>query len=138
MYGEGHGNAFLLELNGRGVPGHRGDDLAGGEGLLQGGHIVGVGPDARSLFPHQGRHLLEVRLRRYLAEVDVIIMAFAARDALAGQLSVGDFVLANTLLIQLFMPLNFLGVVYREIKQGLVDIEQMSNRVWLISNRCSP
>ncbi len=69
--------------------------------------------------------LLNVGQALIIATALVIIMIFAARDALAGSLTVGDFVLANSLLIQLFMPLNFLGVVYRELKQGLIDIEQM-------------
>ena len=39
--------------------------------------------------------------------------------------TVGDFVLVNALMIQLYMPLNFIGSSYREIKQGLIDVEQM-------------
>jgi ABC-type transport system involved in Fe-S cluster assembly fused permease/ATPase subunit len=55
----------------------------------------------------------------------VICMLLAARDVMLGVLTVGDFVMINAILIQLFMPLNFMGMVYREIKQGLVDIETM-------------
>jgi len=55
----------------------------------------------------------------------VICMLLAARDVTLGVLTVGDFVMINAILIQLFMPLNFMGMVYREIKQGLVDIETM-------------
>ena len=54
-----------------------------------------------------------------------LIMLMAARGVLAGEMSVGKFVLVNTYLMQLYGPLNFLGFVYREIKQGLVDMESM-------------
>jgi ABC-type transport system involved in Fe-S cluster assembly fused permease/ATPase subunit len=53
------------------------------------------------------------------------IMIMAAIDVTHGRATVGDFVMVNALMIQLYMPLNFLGSVYRDIKQGLIDIEQM-------------
>jgi ABC-type transport system involved in Fe-S cluster assembly fused permease/ATPase subunit len=55
----------------------------------------------------------------------VVCMLLAARDVTRGVLTVGDFVMINAIMIQLYMPLNFMGMVYREIKQGLVDIETM-------------
>jgi ABC-type transport system involved in Fe-S cluster assembly fused permease/ATPase subunit len=54
-----------------------------------------------------------------------ICMLMAARGITHGVYTVGDFVMINAQLIQLYVPLNFLGMVYRELKQGLVDIESM-------------
>ena len=54
-----------------------------------------------------------------------VIMLMAARSMAAGEMTIGSFVLINTYLIQLYQPLNFLGMVYMTIKQGLVDMEQM-------------
>ncbi len=54
-----------------------------------------------------------------------VCMVMSARAVVAGTQSPGDFVMINALLIQLYMPLNFLGTLYREMKQGLVDVETM-------------
>ncbi|MEF8748939.1 MAG: ABC transporter ATP-binding protein/permease [Candidatus Accumulibacter propinquus] len=54
-----------------------------------------------------------------------VMMWRAADDVVAGTMTIGDLVLVNAFLIQLYMPLNFLGVVYREIRQSLADIERM-------------
>ncbi len=55
----------------------------------------------------------------------VIVMIMAAIGVENGDLTVGEFVGVNTYMIQLVMPLNFLGSVYREIRQALVDMGQM-------------
>jgi ATP-binding cassette subfamily B protein len=54
-----------------------------------------------------------------------LVMLMAANGVQDKTMTVGQFVLVNTYLMQLYQPLNFLGFVYREIKQGLVDMESM-------------
>jgi ABC-type transport system involved in Fe-S cluster assembly fused permease/ATPase subunit len=54
-----------------------------------------------------------------------VVMWLAARDIMAGRATIGGFVLVNTMLVQLSMPLNFMGMIYREIKQALIDIDDM-------------
>ena len=54
-----------------------------------------------------------------------IVMVLAARDIMAGRVSIGSFVLVNAMLVQLYIPLNFMGMLYREIKQALIDIDDM-------------
>ncbi len=55
------------------------------------------------------------------------VMLLAALDVEAGKRTIGDFVMVNTMLIQLYIPLNFMGMLYREIKQSITDIEIMFN-----------
>jgi ATP-binding cassette, subfamily B, heavy metal transporter len=54
-----------------------------------------------------------------------LILWRATIGVVNGTMTLGDLVLVNTLMIQLYIPLNFLGVIYREIKQALTDMDRM-------------
>jgi ATP-binding cassette subfamily B protein len=54
-----------------------------------------------------------------------VLMIFAAREVSDGSMTLGDFVMINAFLIQLYIPLNFLGTMFREIKHCLTDMERM-------------
>jgi len=69
--------------------------------------------------------LLNVGQGAIIASGLIGVMILAAQGIASGRMTVGDFVLVNAYLLQLYMPLNFLGVVYRNIKQSLTDLEQM-------------
>ena len=56
-----------------------------------------------------------------------LLMWRASEGIVRGTMTIGDLVMVNALLIQLYIPLNFLGVMYREIKQALTDMEKMFN-----------
>ena len=55
----------------------------------------------------------------------ICILGLASSGVAKGQMTIGDLVLVNVLMIQLYIPLNFLGVLYREMKQSLADIDRM-------------
>ena len=69
--------------------------------------------------------LLNVGQSCVIAIAVTLLMVLAAQGVVHKTLTLGDLVLINVLLIQLYIPLNFLGVVYREIKQALIDTDRM-------------
>ncbi len=69
--------------------------------------------------------LLNVGQSFVIAIAVTLLMILAAEGVVAKTLTLGDLVLINGLLIQLYIPLNFLGMVYREIKQALIDTDRM-------------
>ncbi len=69
--------------------------------------------------------LLNVGQSAIIAAGLILIMTMAAKGIVAGRFTLGDFVLVNVYLIQLYMPLNMMGMAYREVKQSLIDMEQM-------------
>ncbi|MBS1270857.1 MAG: ATM1-type heavy metal exporter [Gammaproteobacteria bacterium] len=54
-----------------------------------------------------------------------LLMVMAAREVVTGTITLGDFVMVNAFLIQLYIPLNFLGTIFREVKHTLTDMERM-------------
>ncbi len=73
----------------------------------------------------QSLSLLNVGQSAIISVGLAVVMGMAANGIVQGTMSLGDFVLVNTYLLQLYQPLNFFGVVYREIKQSLTDIESL-------------
>jgi len=69
--------------------------------------------------------LLNIGQSLIIAAAVTVLMVLAGDGVAAGALTIGDLVLINALLIQLYIPLNFLGMVYREIKQALIDMDRM-------------
>jgi ABC-type transport system involved in Fe-S cluster assembly fused permease/ATPase subunit len=69
--------------------------------------------------------LLNVVQSGIIAVAVTLIMWRATAGVVGGTMTIGDLVLVNAFMIQLYIPLNFLGVIYREIKQALADMERM-------------
>jgi ABC-type transport system involved in Fe-S cluster assembly fused permease/ATPase subunit len=69
--------------------------------------------------------VLNVGQSLIIATTVTLLVWRATLGVVAGTLSLGDLVLVNALMIQLYVPLNFLGVIYREIKQSMIDMEKM-------------
>ena len=84
-----------------------------------------AGYEAASIKNQTSLSLLNIGQGLIIGTGLVIVMAMAAQGVVSGALTLGDFVLVNTFLIQLFMPLHFLGFVYRQVKQSLIDMDKM-------------
>jgi ATP-binding cassette subfamily B protein len=69
--------------------------------------------------------LLNIGQSAIIALAVTLLMMLAAQGVVDRSLTIGDLVLVNGLLIQLYIPLNFMGMVYREIKQALIDMDKM-------------
>jgi ATP-binding cassette subfamily B protein len=69
--------------------------------------------------------VLNVGQSLIIASAVTLLVWRATLGVVAGTLTLGDLVLVNALMIQLYIPLNFLGVIYREIKQSMIDMEKM-------------
>jgi len=69
--------------------------------------------------------LLNIAQALIIAAGMTLVLWRASAGVVSGQLTLGDLVMINAFLIQMFLPLNFLGVMYREIKQSITDIERM-------------
>ncbi len=69
--------------------------------------------------------LLNTGQQLIIALALVAMLWRATQGVVAGNMSLGDLVMVNAFMIQLYIPLNFLGVIYREIKQSLTDLEKM-------------
>jgi ATP-binding cassette subfamily B protein len=98
----------------------------GAEGLESARYRSAVDSYARAATRNE-QSLALLNIGQSLITTLLVALALLAtlRGWSAGRFSIGDVVLVNTLLLQMFAPLNMLGAVYREIRQGLVDMEQM-------------
>ncbi len=84
-----------------------------------------------AVLSQQSLNVLNAGQQALIAVALTLILWRAALGVVEGRMSIGDLVLVNAFMIQLYIPMNFLGVIYREIKQSLADMDRMffcSNR----------
>ncbi|MFN9478858.1 MAG: ABCB family ABC transporter ATP-binding protein/permease [Betaproteobacteria bacterium] len=84
-----------------------------------------VAQQKMALLSQQSLALLNTGQQLTIAVAATLVLWRAALGVANGTMTLGDLVLVNAFLIQLYIPLNFLGVIYREIKQALADVERM-------------
>ncbi|MGH6622688.1 MAG: ABCB family ABC transporter ATP-binding protein/permease, partial [Burkholderiaceae bacterium] len=78
-----------------------------------------------AVLSQQSLNVLNAGQQAIIAIALTLILWRAAVGVAAGRMTIGDLVLVNAFMIQLYIPLNFLGVIYREIKQSLTDMDRM-------------
>ena len=81
--------------------------------------------ESAAVKPEASLGILNIGQSFIIAVAVTLLMILAAQGVVDETLTLGDLVLINGLLIQLYIPLNFLGMVYREIKQALADMDRM-------------
>jgi ATP-binding cassette subfamily B protein len=78
-----------------------------------------------AVLSQQSLNVLNAGQQAIIAVALTLILWRAALGVVEGRMTIGDLVLVNAFMIQLYIPLNFLGVIYREIKQSLTDMDRM-------------
>jgi ATP-binding cassette, subfamily B, heavy metal transporter len=78
-----------------------------------------------AVLSQQSLNVLNAGQQTIIAVALTLILWRAALGVVEGRMTIGDLVLVNAFMIQLYIPLNFLGVIYREIKQSLTDMDRM-------------
>jgi ATP-binding cassette subfamily B protein len=78
-----------------------------------------------AVLSQQSLNVLNAGQQAIIAVALTLILWRAALGVVEGRMTIGDLVLVNAFMIQLYIPLNFLGVIYREIKQSLIDMDRM-------------
>ena len=81
----------------------------------------------QSIISEQTLALLNIGQGTIIAIGVVIILYLAANGVVEGDLTIGDFIMLNGFLLQIYLPLNFLGTVFREINHALTDMNRMFN-----------